>query len=258
MSGTSLDGIDAVDRRFRCGERSLRDARRGALSMPEALRATLLRAANAWGRRARAFRAGRRRACRPVRGCDPGAARSAAVSTARDRCGRRARPDGAPSARRAVDDPAQQSGARRRATRHDRRRRLPASRHRRGRAGRTACARLSCGDVRARGSAARRAQPRRHRQPHAARARSRSRAASTPGRETCCSMHGTRGIATAPSTRAARGPRPVASCDSLLDAMLREPYFALRRRRRARDATCSTSRWLEANVARGAGTHAAE
>ena len=51
---------------------------------------------------------------------------------------RRARPDGPPPARRALDAAAQRSGARGRAHRHDRGGRLPAPGHRRGRPGRAA------------------------------------------------------------------------------------------------------------------------
>ena len=241
MSGTSLDGVDAVVADF---------------------------APDAWT----ALRACRRRSsCRSRRSCGPSssrcsasgpdelaraaraanaladtyadaiaeATRAAGVAAGGHRRGRRARPDAAPPARRRLDAAAQQSGARRRARGRDSRRRFPQPRRRRGRAGRAARAGVPRGALRRR-RPSRRRQHRRHRQRHRPSAGADRCAASTPARATRCSTSGTRGIAVAHSTPTARGPRRAASMPALLGDAAGRAVFRARRRRRARAAISST------------------
>ena len=204
MSGTSLDGIDAVVADFASGCKLLAATH---IEFPSELRRDAPRAAGIGRRRDRARRARGQRVGGSVRPCDslrlPGGRRG----DARRRRRRRSRPDGAPSSARRVDVAAQQS-----------RRALP--RRRTSRSWPTfacvtsrpaATARRWCPHFTPRCSATRTgivSSPTWAASPTSPTSSREARCAgSTPVRATCCSTCGTRAIARAPSTPAAPSPR---------------------------------------------------
>ena len=220
----SLDGIDAVVADFQA---RLQASRRHAHRFPSELRRELLalqdsgadeivraaRAANTLADLyAHAIRVGvhgsRRRAARP---------------------GRRGRPwpDRAPSSAGRLDVAAQQSVARRREGVRHGGRRLPHARHRRGRPGRAARARVPRRDVPRRASPSCRRQPRRHRQHHRPAAARRGARVRHGTRQRAARRCGTRVIAArafdAGGAFAASGDGRSRRC---CRRCWREPYFA--------------------------------
>ena len=169
MSGTSLDGVDAVLADFAgftpgAGACTVlaathvtfpSDLRRELLALQDAGADEIVRAARAANALADLYVHALRSVCL-----------AAGDRAARRRRGRRARADGpAPSAGR-LDAADQQSGTRGRARVHDGGRGLPDARHRGRRAGRAARAGVPRGAVQAAGARARRREHRRHRERH--------------------------------------------------------------------------------------------
>ena len=149
MSGTSLDGIDAVLADFSQEATPCTLLAATHIAFPTDLRHDLLALQARHPRRDRAHGARRQCARRPLRARTAQRLSRGRHCRARRGGSGRARADGAPPAAGGLDTADQQSGARRRTGVHDGRGGFPRARHRGGRAGRAAGAGLSCGDLRA-------------------------------------------------------------------------------------------------------------
>ena len=227
MSGTSLDGVDAVVADFApAAAAALRAA--GGRARPVRARPRRRAAARCSApapTSSRARRAPRMRWPTPMPTRSRAALGRAGLARSGRRRRRRARPDAAPPSRRRLDAAAQQSGARRRAGRHGGRRRFPQPRRRRRRAGRAAGAGLPRRAVRRRRAS-----------------RRRQSSAASPTSPTCRRTATVRGFDTGPGNvlldlwharhRGAAFDRDGAWARTgrvdaaLLAALLAEPYFA--------------------------------
>ena len=236
MSGTSLDGVDGVAGRLRaagaaaaagprpCQHARFRPALRAELAGAESAPATT--SSIAPPSPPMRWRATTRRSCETLlHGARRRAPTRSSPSAATARPSGIARASSTASATRCSSNaPALLAEL----TRHRRRRRLPQPRRRRRRPGRAARAGVPSRDLRPRRRDGRGAQPRRHRQPHRARAGRRRRIGFDCGP----GQHPARPLVRAlvgPGLRRRRraGPRRGDVDAALLDALLAEPYFAL-------------------------------
>ena len=204
MSGTSLDGVDAVLAEIGSAGQ-IRLLRTHYLPYADSLRAQAAGAAHAAARRNPPCRLRRQRTGAPVcRGGQRDCSTGSPQHRARDRL---SRPDPAPPPCRRLHPANRQCRPAGRTHRHHGRRRLPQPRHRRGRPGRAAGARLPRPDSAASAKSTA-SSPTSAASPTSPICQQMARcAAGTPAPATCCWMRGSSGTA-APTTTATAPGQP--------------------------------------------------